>query len=235
MGDWLHGKIPAIYWIVVLLDCIFLHFDLPYVAITESLLMPLLLVYLMLKDIDIARPAGKFIFYIGLIFAFFGDVLQIVISNQTFFLISIIAFMLMHISYSISFYCLNRLHLKNMLFVVVTAVLILCISYVFLYFFGKEMGEMKPFIITYLFIFGTSISLAVNIAGNLDYRRTAVRYFIPATVILVVEHILLGLDLFYFNNNADVYAAIVVMYALAQYLMVKGVLQIYPHTVPEYV
>lgn len=234
MGDLLHRNIPVIYWIAVLLDCIFLHFNLPYAAITEPLLMPLLLLYLMLKDADIAKPAGKFIFYIGLIFAFLGDVFNIVINNQTFFLISIIAFMAMNISYCISFYCLNRLRLNNLRPVVITAGILFCVGYGFVHLLGKEMGELKSLIIVYLFIFGASISLAVNVAGNPGYRKTALRYLIPGTIILVIEHILLGLGLFYFNQSNDVYAAVVLIYALGQYLIVKGMLQIYPHTVPEY-
>lgn len=234
MGDSLHKKIPVIYWIVVLLDCSFLHFNLPYVAIAEPLLMPLLLLYLMLKDGDIAKPAGKFIFYIGLIFAFFGDVFNIVINNQTFFFISIIAFMGMNISYCISFYCLNRLRLNHLQPVVITAGILFCMGYGFVHLFGKEMGELKFLIIVYLFVFGTSISLAVNVAGNPNYRSAALRYFIPGTVILVAEHILLGFALFHFNHNIDVYAVVVLIYALGQYLIVKGMLQIYPHAVPEY-
>ena len=94
--------------------------DRPYrIVITESLLVPVLLLYVLLHDNNIGSPAGKFIFYIGLILAFFGDVLQVVINNQTFFSGSLVAFMLMNICYSISFYSLRKPGL--LFFTIVTA------------------------------------------------------------------------------------------------------------------
>jgi uncharacterized membrane protein YhhN len=98
----LQRRILGIYWLVLLVHCVFLRLGLPYVAVTKPLLVPLLLTHLLLRDNHIGRTPGKFVFYVGLLLALFGDVLLISINN-TFFLSGMIIFMIVNICYAFCF------------------------------------------------------------------------------------------------------------------------------------
>jgi uncharacterized membrane protein YhhN len=108
MEDFLHKRTLTIYWSVLLLSAVFLYFVPKYTVFTEPLLVPLLLLHLFLRDNNIGRPFGKLIFFIGLFLAFLGDVLQVVITNEIFFISSLVAFMLMNTCYSISFFSMDK-------------------------------------------------------------------------------------------------------------------------------
>src|SRR3569623_44433 len=114
MEAFLRKRVLIIYWIVLLIHCILQHYHTTYVAISLPFLLPFLFLYLFLHDDNIGSPAPKFIFYIGLFLAYFGDVLLILI-NDTFFLSGMIAFMLMNITYSISFLLMTPIRLKKIL------------------------------------------------------------------------------------------------------------------------
>lgn len=232
MGYLLHKRIPVIYGIVILLDCIFLHYDLPYIAITESLPVPLLLLYMMVGDTRIAHPRGKFFFYIGLIATFLGDVSQIVSDNDTFLFGTIIAFLIMNISYSIAMYHLNRFQVKSILPVLVYMAILFFIGYVFMYFIGDEMGWFKNLVIFYMYSLGVMISLTLNISANPIYHSTAIRYLIPGILFLLLLNVLIGLNIFHYNHNNDLYAVCMFLEAIANFLLVKGMMKIYPKPVP---
>lgn len=228
MGYLLHKRIPVIYWIVIFLDCIFLHYDLSYIAITESLPVPLLLLYMMAGDTRVAYPRGKFFFYIGLIATFLGDVSQIVSDNDFFLTGTIIAFTIMNFAYIITMFSLNKFQLKNILSVVVSIVILFFIAYSFLNFIGDEMGVFKNPVIIYISVFGIMITLTVNIAGNPVYRTMALRYLIPGVLVFLVLHVLIGLNIFHYNHNNDLYGVAMVLEGLANFLLVKGMMKIYP-------
>lgn len=223
----LHKRTLTIYWIVLLVHCTFQYFVLPYRAITKPLLVPLLLLYLLMNDSTIGKPIGKSVFYIGLFLAFFGDVLLILI-NDTFFLSGMIAFMLMNLFYGASFLYLNRLHVKKLLPVIVSAIILFAVGYWLYHFLGDEMGDYKMPIFAYMITLGIMICLAVNVAGNGLYTKVALTYLIPGTVIFLIENILVAVNKFHLGNDKNVYIAVMLTYGSAQYLIVKGILKAYP-------
>ena len=223
MEKFFHKQILTIYWVVLMLSSVFLYFDLPYITITESLLVPLLLVFVLLHDNNIGRPAGKFIFYIGLILAFFGDVLQVVINNEIFFLSSLVAFMLMNICYSISFWSLNKpgsVFLSGILLLYVT-------GYVFIFFFGNEMGAYKMPVILYTCTLCAMIALAANVMSNKQHRKIAITYLLPGSIIFLIQNAILAMNLFHFGGQNRGYVFSIIPYGIAQYLMVKGMVKVY--------
>jgi uncharacterized membrane protein YhhN len=211
--------ILIVYWLVLVLSAAFLYFDLPYTIVSEPLLVPLLLLYALLGDSNIGKPRGKFIFYIGLLLAFAGDVLQVVISNELFFIASLVAFMLMNICYSISFYYLNQ----PQRFFWTSFILLAFASYLFLSFFGKEMtGYVLPMVI-YMCTLAVMISLSVNVAGSERYRKIAFTYLIPGSLVFLLQNIILAINLFHLGGHNSGYVLSVIPYGIAQYMMVKGV------------
>lgn len=227
MEEFLNKRIFIIYWSLLLVHCCFLYFELDYIAATKPLFVPLLLFFLMLKDRAIDKPFGKFIFYIGLFLAFFGDVLLILI-NDTFFLSGMIAFMMTNICYSISFSRLSPLQWKNSLPLFITLIVLAMIGYTVDNFLKNELGDYRVPIIIYMCTVSLMISFAVNIAANIQLRRLALIYFIPGAAIFLVENILIALNRFHFNSDKFIYIAVMITYAVAQYLFVKGISKAHP-------
>jgi uncharacterized membrane protein YhhN len=227
MEEFLNKRIFTIYWTILLVHCCFLYWGLDYVAATKPLFVPLLLLFLLLKDRAIDKPFGKFIFYIGLFLAFFGDVLLIFI-NDTFFLSGMIAFMMTNLCYSISFSRLSPLRWKNSLPVFITLIMLAFVGYSLDSFLKAKMGDYRVPIIVYMCTVSLMIACAVNIAANNELRRLALRYFIPGAMIFLLENTLIALNRFHFNSDKHLYVAVMVTYALAQYLFVKGISKAYP-------
>lgn len=227
MEEFLRKKALTLYWITLFIHCFFQYLHLPYVAVTKPMLVPLLILNIILHDHNIGRPAGKFIFYIGLVMAFFGDVLLIFI-NDTFFLSGMVAFMLMNLLYSISFLYLNRISLRSLLPISLMMVLLFFTSYAFYGFLGEELGDYGMPVLIYIITLSIMLILAVNVAGNDAYRKAATSYLIPGTLIFLLENILVAANKFHFDRNKDLFVLIMFLYGLAQYLMVKGIAKAYP-------
>jgi uncharacterized membrane protein YhhN len=230
MQNFLNKRIIYIYWIVLATHLAFQYFELPYRAVTKPMLVPLLLMYLLLKDGNIGKPTGKALFYIGLFLAFFGDVLLILI-NDTFFLSGMIAFMLMNIFYSLSFLCLSPFKLKKSL-PFFLALAVLAVLAVKIYgALAEEMGDYRMPVLIYLFSLIFMIGFAINITNNKEHRKTAFRFLIPGAVIFMIENILVAINMFHLGGNKDVYVAVMATYGTAQYLIVKGMREAFPPAV----
>ena len=178
------------------------------------MLVPVLLLYLLLTDKNIGRPAGKLLFYIGLFLAFFSDVFLIII-NDTFFLTGMIAFMLMNIFYSISFLQLNKFRLRKSLPVIIITVMLLITGYDLFRFLQDDMGDYKIPVMIYMFTVSVMIIAAVNIAGNNQYRKVALNYFIPGAFVFLIENVLVAINKFHFEGNKNIYLAVMVTYGVA--------------------
>jgi uncharacterized membrane protein YhhN len=209
-----------------MIHCVLQHFHLPYVAITKPMLVPLLLLHIILKDNNIGRPAGKFVFYIGLMLAFLGDV-QLIIINDTFFLSGMIAFLFVNLFYSYTFLSLAQFRMRKVLPVLGTLILLCFLGEWLMSVIGNELGSYKPAIIAYMIAVSITTITAVNVAGNEKYRETATRFLIPAAIVFVIENGLVALNKFHYSNNKDLYVLVMLTYGLAQFLFVKGVLKAY--------
>jgi uncharacterized membrane protein YhhN len=226
MEAFLKKRVLIIYWVVLLVHCMFQYFVSPYRAITKPLLVPLLITYVLLHDENIGKPLGKSMFYIGLFLGFFGDVLLIFI-NDTFFLSGMIAFMLMNIFYCISFLALNRLRIGKLLFFAASMVILLVIGLGLYQHLENGMGIYKIPVMFYLFTISIMVSCAVNVLANGRYKKAALQYLIPGALIFMIENILVAFNKFQWDGNKDVYIAVMFTYGCSQYLMVKGVLKTY--------
>ncbi len=227
METFLEKRTLTIYWVVLLIHCIFQHYQLPYVAVTKPMLVPLLFLNILLHDNNIGKPAGKFIFYIGLILAFFGDVLLILI-NDTFFLSGMIAFMLMNLFYSTSFLLMHPLKIKNSPVLMLTIAFLAFIGYAFFRFLGDSMGNYRIPIIAYMVTISIMVVLAVNVAANTRLRKAATNYLIPGVFIFLIENVLVAANKFHYDHDKDIFVVVMFTYGLAQYLMVQGIAKIYP-------
>ena len=227
MQTFLYRRTLAIYWFILFLHCLFQYLQFPGLAVTKSLLVPLLFLYVLLHDPNIGSTAGKLLFYIGLILAFCGDVLFILV-NDTFFLSGMIAFMLMNLFYSSSFLFIRKLSLHSMVPVLLSLGFMAFIGNAFYRFLGKEIGNYQYPILAYIITLSIMLSLAVNAAGSIQHRRAVVSYLVPGVFIFLVENVLVAVNKFHYDRNKDFFAVSMFTYGLAQYLIVKGMRKIYP-------
>lgn len=224
----LQQVVLILYWLLVVLDVIFLYFDLPYVAVTATLLIPLLLLYILLNDDNIANPPAKLFFYGGLFLAFLGDVCQLVVQNQLFFISSLVAFMLMNVSYSISFYNLNRKGLQKPFPFLLTSLLLVIMGYVFLQVLGDRLaGGYRLPLILYMITLIVMAALVINAANNKDNYVIAVRYLLPGVFLFILQNLIFGWNLFGAGGHSHGFVYSIVPYSIAQFLLVKGILQLY--------
>jgi uncharacterized membrane protein YhhN len=228
MVDHLHKKALTVYWVVLLLSAVALYYNPKYTAFTEPLLVPLLMLYLFLKDSNIGKPYGKLLFFIGLFLAFLGDVLQVVITNEIFFISSLVAFMLMNACYSVCFFSMFREgYRKPWPFIGSCILLAFCAVY-FVDFIGDDnLGDFKIPLIIYIVTLCVMISLAVNIVGSKVYRSIALRWLIPGAIIFLIQNMILALNLFYFGGHNKWYVFSIIPYGIAQYLIAKGMYKVY--------
>ncbi len=226
MEAFLYKRTLLIFWIILLIHCMFQYFQLPYVAVTKPMLVPLLLLHLLLHDNNIGRPAGKFIFYIGLMLAFLGDV-QLIIINDTFFLGGMIAFLFVNLFYSYSFLSLAQFRMRKVLPVLATLILLIFLGEWLMGYIEEKLGDYKIPVIAYMVAIAITTMTAVNVAADEKYREVAKQYFIPAVVIFLLENALVALNKFHWNRDKDVFVLVMLTYGWAQYLFVKGILKAY--------
>ncbi len=226
MEAFLQKRTLTIFWIILLIHCVLQHFHLPYVAITKPFLVPLLLLHIILKDNNIGKPAGKFIFYIGLMLAFLGDV-QLIIINDTFFLSGMIAFLFVNLFYSFTFLSMAEFRMRKVLPVLGAVILLAFTGEWVMYFIGDELGGYRYPVIAYMIAISITTVTAVNVAGNEKYREAALQYLIPAAIVFVIENGLVAVNKFHYKSNKDLFVLVMFTYGLAQFLFVKGVLKAY--------
>lgn len=228
MSDKLRKKILLFFWSDLLLSAVFLYFDLVYSFITEPLVVPLLALYLFIGDNNIAKPFGKLIFFAGMFLAFLGDVLQVAINNEIFFFGSLIAFMLMNICYSYSFYALNTTVFRKPVILLPVAAILWVMAYFFLQYLGDAaMGDFKIPLIVYMFFVSMMISLAISLLGHSVYKKLALQWLVPGVLVFMVQNIFLAINLFQLGSANRLYMFSIVPYGIAQFLIVKGMQKIY--------
>lgn len=217
-----------LYLLVALLDVVFLYFDLPYVTVTATLLIPLLLLYILLNDDNIANPPAKLFFYGGLFLAFLGDVCQLVIQNQLFFISSLVAFMLMNICYSIAFYNLNRKGLKRPFPFLLTSLLLVIMGYVFLQILGDRVAGGYRFpLIMYMSTLIAMTALVINAANSEENYEVVVRYLLPGVLMFIIQNVIFAWNLFGEGGQSQGFVYSIIPYSIAQFLLAKGILKLY--------
>jgi uncharacterized membrane protein YhhN len=228
MEDFLQKRALAMYWAVLLLSALSLYFIPKYTILTEPLLVPLLLLHLFLRDNNIGKPFGKLIFFIGLFLAFLGDVLQVVINNEIFFIGSLVAFMLMNTCYSISFFSMNKKMYREPWIFLLSGLILFFIARWFIHFLGDEnLGDYKMPLILYIFTLSMMISLALNLANSEPFKKIAINWLIPGAIIFMIQNMLLATNLFRFGGQSKLYVFSVIPYGIAQYFIVKGMQKVY--------
>lgn len=178
------------------------------------------LIFLFLKTSGLLSNSIKFLTFLALIFSLLGDVLLMFVDKSThFFTIGLVAFLLAHMMYILVF-LKHRNDKKSALGLII----ILAIYAVGLFYLLRNgLGEMLVPVLIYMIVIlamATSAFLRQGSVNSLSFKLV----FIGALFFMISDSIL-ALNKFYkpiMLSNIS----IMVTYALAQYLIVLGILKI---------
>lgn len=216
----------AIYCLDLLLHALFIHFNLPYIAVTKSLIVPLLLTYLLLRDSYVGETVGKFVFYVGLFLSLFGDVLLLSVTD-TFFLSAMVIFMMVNLCYAFAFFQLGNWR-RNLAVMLLTACVLGLIAGYFMYEMSADLGAYAMPVVVFIFTLALMVLGAVSITSSRDaIRKVAWTNFIPGAILFMVEDMVFALNYFRYHGYNDLYIGVIFGYGVAQYLFVRGIEKVF--------
>ncbi len=221
MHKLLNKFIPYLFWLFAIITAGCYYYQLDYLLIFKPLLLPVLFVYLLINDKQIGKPYFKLYFYIGLLFAYFGDIFLIIVSD-TFFLTGMIAFLLMNIGYSLYFFHYFHFSKKLAPFLLLQIIVIGAISYNIFGILDQGLGLYRIPVIVYIVFISLLFLLIINSARNTTIKPLVLRYFIPAITFLIIQNCLIVLNKFQDGIIGDNNGFVLTIYCLAQFLFVRG-------------
>jgi uncharacterized membrane protein YhhN len=147
----------------------------------------------------------------ALLFGLLGDIFLLFDSSQTFFLVGLIAFLIMQLLYAVFFkkyYQPPRHNNKNITYG------LLLIGIIFNVVFFEKLGDMKWAVIVYTFAIMTMAYFGINqvLSQNI---KTGALFFVASDFILAINK-------FIYPSPILPYA-VMITYAIAQYFIVMGV------------
>ncbi len=209
----------ALFFIIVIAELIFGSVEnlLQFHYFTKPLILIALIVFFYKQSKHLNKRTRN-ITLLALVFSLAGDVLLMFVSKSAnFFLSGLVAFFLAHIMYVLVF-LKSRNKAANSLPIVV--ILLIYASWIF-YFLKDGLGDMLIPVLVYLFVILIMATTAfIRKRSNIDSYKLV----FAGAVFFMISDSLLALNKFYeplpFSN-----ISIMLTYALAQYLIVIGILK----------
>lgn len=210
-----------IYWLVLLLDCLFIFTqDFSYRWYTKLLLVPILVAYVVLHERKHHHFALRITYFSGMLAAWLSDALLLA-NPHRYFAASILASAGMHFCFLFYFLRLKPLNLK-MPEQSVTALLLFIVGNFFLIRFVS--GDVKMSVIplwVYTVVAGLAIAICANVLNSSVRKRLALNNFLPAMILFFFSDAFILVNKFKFQENfLDIVAML--SYGYAQYSMAVG-------------
>lgn len=205
-----------VYAIVVILDLLFIYFNMGHERwFTKPLLMPLLMIGFYLSCTK--RTTNSFFIIIAaLLFSWGGDVL---LQMEGLFIPGLISFLLAHIFYIIYFAKkgTDKKGLVQQKPVIALAVLLYIILFLWLLF--PYLNSLKIPVTVYGITIGSMLLLALNTKHQLNDKTATL--FITGAILFVLSDSVLAVNLFAYKHLL-LSLVVMITYATAQFLIVKG-------------
>lgn len=206
------------YAVVVVLELLFIYFDLPELQwFTKPLLMPLL----MLGFYTASVKRNGILFYLiffALLLSWAGDVL---LQMKGMFIPGLISFLLAHVFYIVYFIKTGKGKKGILQLQPLIGVPVLIYILIFLWLLYPFLNELKIPVTVYGITIGTMLLMAVNTRRKLSNDASAL--FFTGALLFVISDSLLAVNLFAMNHLV-LSLCVMLTYASAQYLIVKGAL-----------
>lgn len=216
-----------IFWLLLIADCLLISSGYEeYRIYTKTLLVPVLLITIYVTSVETKHKRSKALANLAFFFCFLGDFFLLGDTNNTYFILGLIAFLLAHIFFVVFFYRLKKFSDKYRLFLFAAATLVF--GYIgfllFLIWQGASRQSIQVPVIIYALILGAMLLTAVHTINNKSIKRLARNYFIPGALLFVASDSILAVNRFVASIQ---YGSIIVMitYAAAIFILNLGVVR----------
>jgi len=219
-----HQYLLLFYWVALLVDCYFIYENKPdYQWLAKGALMPLLVLYYVANAPKKHHFNSRILTVLALVLAWAGDIVLLK-DGESYFIIGLVLFLLMHIVYIIYFFRVHHLLPIKDTFVLGLTTLVIAVYDVLLMsqlFVDEHARELKLPLIAYMLVLSLMLIAAANILGSKKSKSLSIQYFIPGAVLFIASDSLLGLNKFVWNEQI-VGIAVILTYGYAQHLIVHG-------------
>lgn len=208
----------GVYALVLVLELLFIYFDQQQFRwFTKPLLMPLLMLGFYTAS---AKRSGTLFYLIpvALFLSWAGDVL---LQMKGMFIPGLISFLLAHVFYIVYFSKTGKGKKGLLQLQPLIGIPVLVYILIFLWLLYPFLDALKIPVTVYGITIGTMLLLAINTRHKLSNAASAL-FFIGA-LLFVISDSLLAVNLFAMNHLA-LSLCVMLTYAVAQYLIVKGAL-----------
>ncbi|MBV7267803.1 lysoplasmalogenase [Winogradskyella luteola] len=213
-------QFSVLFFIIVLLELITgSTASLQYVHYMVKPAIVVSLIFLFLKTSGQLSKSIKRITLLALLFSLLGDVLLMLVDRSPlFFTFGLVAFLLAHVMYILVFVKHGNKKKSVLGFIVL---LFIYASGLF-YFLKDGLGDMLIPVIVYMVVILTMATTAFLRQGNTD--RLSYLFVFAGAICFMISDSILALNKFYQPIPLS-YISIMVTYALAQYLIILGILK----------
>jgi uncharacterized membrane protein YhhN len=185
---------------------------------TKPLILASLIVFFWSKSKDLTKGVRN-IMVLALLFSLAGDILLMFVNiSANFFIGGLIAFLLAHIMYILTF-TKKRNKTKSPLLIVI-ALLVYAIG--IFYIIKNGLGDMQIPVLLYLTVILTMVAMAS--LRKRKVSKTSYSLVFIGAVFFIISDSLIAIDKFY-TQILFSRIFIILTYALAQYLIVNGILR----------
>jgi uncharacterized membrane protein YhhN len=208
----------GIYALVVMLELLFIYFEHAHLRwFTKPLLMPLLMLGFYTAS---GKRSGTLfnLILVALFLSWAGDVL---LQMKGMFIPGLVAFLLAHIFY-IAYFIRSNSRKKGLLqFQPLYTIPVVLYIILFLWLLYPYLDALKIPVTVYGITIGTMLLASINMRGRIN--DAAASFFIIGALLFVLSDSLLAVNLFAYSNIV-LSLCVMITYASAQYLIVKGAL-----------
>jgi uncharacterized membrane protein YhhN len=214
-----HAKtIFGIYALVVMLELLFIYFDQAQLRwFTKPLLMPLLMIGFYTAS---AKRSGT-LFYLILVALFLSWAGDVLLQMKEMFIPGLVSFLLAHVFYIVYFIKTGNGKKGLLQLQPLIGIPVLVYILIFLWQLYPFLDALKIPVTVYGITIGTMLLMAINTRRKLSNDASAL-FFIGA-LLFVISDSLLAVNLFAMNHLV-LSLCVMLTYASAQYLIVKGAL-----------
>ncbi len=219
-----HGLI--VFWMILFADCYFLFEQkYNYHAYAKLLLLPILIYFVFANSSKNRFIRSKTLVFIGMFAAWVGDAL-LLNSSDAFFIWGMVAFMIAHIFYAISFFRIQRIvGVRSYEVLVVVGIILASIYYQMFKFLSEDLDLVPQFkipIYLYAAVIGIMALFASNIITNNSKRNLAIQYFLPGAVLFIASDAILVIFKFKYVDVQYLEVIVMLTYGYAQCLLAEG-------------
>ncbi len=218
-----HGII--LFWILLFLDCFFIYNqNYSYHGYLKGSLIPVLMLYIFLNARKRHYLVSKSLVFMGLLFAWIGDLLMLHEGNG-FLIWGMLAFFFTHVFYIVFFFRMQPLHVLKATEATIAAVILITVGYQLNKFLQPEISQLptlKVMLLAYSVAISIMAILATNVLSNKTKKPMALGYFMPGAALFIFADIIFLVSKFKYPDENYLHVIVMMSYGYGQCLLAQG-------------